>query len=133
MKTTKFVWWKSLLALSAIALTVAIFVYAGWVIGVCSLIAMGNIMQHWEKILTFCVLSILSVSGGFVFSGLCQLIFTGYVWPAVHHPAYIIAYFIGAIYSLSVCLDEERQKPYIWLWRKSKLCFRKLRYLKILA
>lgn len=40
----------------------------------------------------------------------------------------LISYFVVFLYALSVVIDEERQRPYIWLWQKCKRLFKKKNY-----
>lgn len=84
--------------------------------------ATEKLKNHWQEAVAILIVSVLSIIPAFIVFFIlkaCQ----------VNELVQIIAFWGIAIYALSVIIDEDRQKPYIWLWNRGRKLFKQKKHL----
>jgi len=84
-----------------------------------SLILLGILIKNWGMvkwisitvILSFLIGSLMFVIINLTYNSFSGITFDG-IWPAI--------YLILIIYGMGIVIEEDCQKPYIWIWNKMK-------------
>ncbi len=84
-----------------------------------SLILLGIVIKNWEMVKLIFITTILSFLIGsllFVIINLTYNSFTGITFDGISPAIYLIL----TIYGMGIIIEEDCQKPYIWIWNKMK-------------
>ncbi|MFA7718000.1 MAG: hypothetical protein WC875_04765 [Candidatus Absconditabacterales bacterium] len=113
--------------IKTIRLILAISVFSGIIFLLCKwpietiigLFAFSQIKEHWKEVKMFLITTAIACTGGAIMVWIIHLIFTGsiYIQP---QSMWSIGYLFTTIYALGLLIEEDQQKPYIWLWRQMK-------------
>jgi hypothetical protein len=84
-----------------------------------SLILLGILIKNWEMVKWISITVILSFLIGSLMFAIINLTYNSFsgitfdgIWPAI--------YLILIIYGMGIVIEEDCQKPYIWIWNKMK-------------
>lgn len=83
--------------------------------------ASEKLSQYKQEVLALLIADLLSIIPALI----AFFILRAY---EVNEFVQVIAFWGVAIYAFSVVIDEERQRPYIWLWQKCRRLFKKKNY-----
>jgi hypothetical protein len=118
MKTKIIKTLKLIFAISV--LTGIIFLLYKWPLEtIIGLFALAKIKENWTIVKVVLITTALACIGGVIMLWSIHLIFTGNIC-IEKDSMWAVGYLFTTIYALALLIEEDQQKPYIWLWRQIK-------------